>query len=190
MSSFDSTPNNFKVICFLSTQIKWTGEKEGEKRRLSLVIGNSIAKILNFCWKERGWTFSLENGKVKSRTTEWLSRYLFFLSLRFSYKYSPPILISRSLSRKQDFSLRIAREIPRRRPILIDLLIPHRFNSAPRASLNEDVVNALFPSHFSIFYGKSRTFFFIIVFAAVLVGIPTIPSTREMLWLRLRKVSI
>jgi len=69
-------------------------------------------------------------------------------SLRTFNPHPPGLTLPRSLSRGQDLSLGIAREIPRRRAILIDLLIPRRFNSAPRASLNEDVVNALSPERF------------------------------------------
>lgn len=120
-------------------------------------IGNSIAKILNFSQKEERMDIAGPHSKTAKRKVEqqreWPSRHLFFLSLGVSYKCNSPTLTPRSLSRGQDSSLRIAREIPRRRLILIDLLIPRRFNSALRASLNEreDVVNAFFPARFSIF---------------------------------------
>lgn len=95
LSSFDPTSNNFKVICFLLAQIKRTVEKEGEKRRFSLAIGNSIAKILNFYWKERGWTSSFPSKMVKWKVEQqrvalappFLPFPLHFLQIQPSYPY-------------------------------------------------------------------------------------------------------
>lgn len=124
--------------------------KERKKKlRLAIASGNSIVKILNFRRKERGWTSfpSRELREIEQQKEGgFLAHHLFFLSLGVSYNTT---LLPRPFAvpcRDGKTSLRIVREIPRRQPILIDLLILRRFNSAPRASLNEDVVNALFPS--------------------------------------------
>lgn len=149
--------NNSKVIRFISVR---TTQKKRDERKSERVREKRCSSLpefdsqnIEFLQKgERMDTVvSPKNDKVRSRTTKRVVRHLFFLSLRISYKCSPLTLTARVPCRESKISPFELREIPRRRSILIDLLILRRFNSAPRASLNEDVVNAFFPGPFSIF---------------------------------------
>ena len=142
-------------VDFARKEKKRKGKKreKRKKRRMSFPRSWKLdSQNIEFRWK-RGfrWTRLLLNrGCEKSRNKEGDSFHPRLCSSFISHTRPSSHFFHRS-----KVPLRITQEIPRRSPILIDSLTPTRFNSAPRASPNEDVALSSSLCRYVVFFSFS-----------------------------------
>ena len=135
-----------------------TGKRKEKRKREKFISvrGNSIVKILNFLLLLDARSRATK--RVTLFTSTWfLTRAVLFIPFPFSPFHEGEL--------RRGGSPRITQEILRRGPILIDPLIPPRFNSAPRASFLTKTFHLSIPPYFFFLFFP---FFFLLLLLLLL----------------------